>query len=970
MRKNRSNNGYIGKDRFTPYDGSMAPSNIHRPWSTQTTAVILNDYTMPTDGGGYGATASVTLTDGTLLNAYITDYTMGGTGYVANTNLFKVSGGGGPTAWGVVDSVTNATVNSMLLRRGVDSIVVTDPGSGYDFAPTLTFGSGVANSSITASISGNTLDVTAISSGTVLPRSLLSGTGVAENTIIADFGTGRGGTGTYTINNSQTLSSRSMTTSTTATAVATVADGRLTGISMTYAGLYAAVPVISYSGILARSPASAHAVMEKFTGYSSTPTVTFINPSSGSGSTAFGATASPLLVYDIASIGVSAGGQDYTSSPSVLIRGAENSTTTATASVSGGTISAITAVTGGVVFASVPEVIIGGWKDLPSVTAGEDKFVGTYAIYDGDNYVAFTAGRTYDVDWGDGTTGTFNTNATASKVYGSSVFQGITQNAVDGYKTVVITITPVSGGRLTTLNFNVRHASLPSNALFSTQWLNMKMAGNTLSGVAVTGVSKNIRHNYLESFEFVGSPGNLTTTTYLFDGLSSLKRFEGSELTANSTSTAFMFQNCSSLRYVSDLNTSKVTTMIGMFSGCRVLGKAPKMDTRLVTSMGSMFNNCNNLVEVPFYDTRSNTTMQSMFVGCVRLKQVPKFDTQKVNNFASTFSACRSLLSVPHFYTAKATAMNAMFSFCRSLKTIPEFDTSSCTNMTSMFSGCTSLTSVPLLNTSLVTSTSFMFDNCDALQSIPQFNTSRVTNMQAMFQSSGIKEIPVLDMREVTNTSAMFGDSQIVKVPQLIMPKNTNPGSMFLRCYNLREVGNLYMPEATFLQQIFDGCSSLEYPPEIVVKAYQRTSSPTNITHFNMFNACSALKRLPLFTTTVQTIGTALNYGSMFANCALISEVPEYDFLGATGSSNTSSLSSTFTGMHALTRIKARNFCQSFTLPNPNMMGATALNELYTNLAVVGAGGAGAKTLTVTGSLGVAGDNPGIATAKGWTITG
>lgn len=799
MRKNRSNNGYIGKDRFTPYDGSMAPSNVHRPWSTQNTTVIFNDYTMPTDGGGYGATASVTLTNGTLLGTYITDYTMGGTGYVAATNLFKVSNGGGPTAWGVVDLVTNATVNNMLLRRGVDSFIITDPGSGYDFAPTLSFGSGVASAIITASISGNTLDVTVVSSGTVIPRSLLSGTGVAANTIITDFGTGRGGTGTYTINNSQTLSSRSMTTSTTATAVATVADGKLTGISMTYAGLYAAVPIITYAGLIPTSQASAYAVMENFTGYSSTPTVTFINPSSGSGSTAFGATASPLIVYDIASIGVSAGGQNYTSSPSVLIQGAENSATTATASISGGTISEITAVTGGVLFASVPNVTIGGWKDLPSVTAGEDKFVGAYAIYDRDNYVAFRASQAYDVDWGDGTTGAFATNALASKIYSSSVFQGITQNAVDGYKTVIITITPQAGQRLTSLLFNNRHASL-SSASYSTQWLSMKMAGNTLNNISVSAAGKNIRHDYLESFEFVGSPGNLTTTTYLFDGLGSLKKFVGSELTANSTSTTFMFQNCSALLSVSDLNTSKVTEMAAMFSGCRVLGKAPAMDTKLVTGMGNMFNNCHNLVEVPFYDTRSNTSMQSMFTACLRLKQIPPFNTIKVNNFASTFSGCRSLLSVPHFNTVNATAMNGMFSFCRSLKTVPEFDTGSCTNMASMFSGCTSLVSVPLLNTSLVTSMSFMFESCDALQSIPQFNTSRVTNMQSMFQSSGIKEIPVLDMREVTSTNAMFSDSHIVKVPQMNMPKVNNPGSMFLRCYNLREVGNLYMPEATFLQ--------------------------------------------------------------------------------------------------------------------------------------------------------------------------
>jgi hypothetical protein len=46
-------------------------------------------------------------------------------------------------------------------------------------------------------------------------------------------------------------------------------------------------------------------------------------------------------------------------------------------------------------------------------------------------------------------------------------------------------------------------------------------------------------------------------------------------------------------------------------------------------------------------------------------------------------------------------------------------------------------------------------------------------------------------------------------------------------------------------------------------------------------------------------------------------------------------------------------------------LSATALNALYTSLpTVVG------QTLTVTGNYGVSGDDPSIATAKGWTVTG
>lgn len=973
MRKNRSNNGYIGKDRLTPYDGSMAPSNVNHFLSTQNTKLILNESTTPTDGGGFGATAAVGLTNGVLLGAYITDYTMGGTGYVINANRVMITGGGGPTAWGVVATVDapNNPVNSILLYRKLDSVVVTNGGEGYDLlAPVISISAGAFSASMTASISGNTLTVTAVSSGTVHPESRLSGTSVLSNTIITDFGTGRGGTGTYTINNSQSLSSRSMTTSTTATATGVVSGGRLTGINITYPGLYTTVPTISYAGVAFAVSAASYPVMQKFSGYTTNPTVTFLNPVSGSGSTAFGASASALVVYDIDTIDVSAGGQNYTSAPSVRIRGAEKSTTEATAIVSGGTVSQITAVTGGVLFASVPSVTIGGHKDLPPVTEGEDKFVGTYAIYDRDNYVAFIAGQTYDVDWGDGTTGTFNTNATASKVYDSSVFQGITQNTFDGYKTVVITITPVSGGRLTTLNFNVRHPSLSSSNLNS-QWLNMKLAGNTLSSITVSSSTRNIQHRLLESFEFVGSPGNITTTANLFSNSTSFKRFVGENLTKNCTNMSGMFTDCFCLQEVSDLNTSKATNMSSLFTRCFVLAKAPKMDTSSVTTMATMFSECYSLSEVPSYDMRSNTSCATMFSACRRLRAVPLFNTSKVTNMSQMFASCYALIAVPEFNTSSVTNMASMFNSCFSLRTCPHFDTSRVTDMSSMFSGCRSLMSVPLLDTAKVTTMSTMFSTCTSLQEVPEFNTSSVTTMTNMFNSSGVREIPRFNMREVTDVSSMFNGSDIMRVPQLDMPKVTNASSMFQNCNSLLQVGNLYLPECVTFSTMFSSCRTLEYPPLILNKKSHRSGAA----HSSMFNFMQTLRVLPpapLLDFTQQIIGSVSTIGSLCSSSHRVAEIPEYDFIGFTGSANATSFSSggPFSQMYGLSRIRARNFCQSFSLPNPNMMGATALNELYTNLAVVGASGAGAKTLTVTGSLGTAGDNPGIATAKGWTITG
>lgn len=63
----------------------------------------------------------------------------------------------------------------------------------------------LGGSSFTGSISGTTMTVTAISYGTIrVGQSII---GASTGTVVTAFGSGTGGTGTYTVNNSQTLSS-------------------------------------------------------------------------------------------------------------------------------------------------------------------------------------------------------------------------------------------------------------------------------------------------------------------------------------------------------------------------------------------------------------------------------------------------------------------------------------------------------------------------------------------------------------------------------------------------------------------------------------------------------------------------------------------------------------------------------------------------------------------------------------------
>lgn len=67
-----------------------------------------------------------------------------------------------------------------------------------------------AQASFTGAISGTTLTVSAVASGTIAVGQTLVGSGITAGTTINALGTGTGGTGTYTVSVSQTVASESM----------------------------------------------------------------------------------------------------------------------------------------------------------------------------------------------------------------------------------------------------------------------------------------------------------------------------------------------------------------------------------------------------------------------------------------------------------------------------------------------------------------------------------------------------------------------------------------------------------------------------------------------------------------------------------------------------------------------------------------------------------------------------------------
>ena len=159
-------------------------------------------------------------------------------------------------------------------------------------------------------------------------------------------------------------------------------------------------------------------------------------------------------------------------------------------------------------------------------------------------------------------------------------------------------------------------------------------------------------------------------------------------------STEFWFLNLKKLKKIeglTNLNTSKVTTMSGMFSGCSRLTSLDlsNFKTEKVQNMSSMFDECKKLTSLNLsnFNTEKVQNMSSMFSGCSSLTSLnlSNFNTENVQYMMKMFSGCQNLtsLDLSNFNTEDVKDMSYMFHGCNS--------TWACSESMGMFSGCTNL---------------------------------------------------------------------------------------------------------------------------------------------------------------------------------------------------------------------------------------------------------------------------------------
>jgi surface protein len=531
------------------------------------------------------------------------------------------------------------------------------------------------------------------------------------------------------------------------------------------------------------------------------------------------------------------------------------------------------------------------WIAMPSVTAGQQIFIGTFAVYDTDENLAVLSANTstgnYLVDWGNGTTSAHSSASTASKKFTRSDYAGLTSAVYENYKTLNITVTPVTGN-ITSMTLNVELAGVFFLlARRSRNWLDIRASLPNATTVTLNSTKT------LQQFELINS-NSLNNCDSMFSDCWGLKRAVIAD-TSKVTNFTRMFQNCYSLYELPQMNTINGGNFYGFALGCHSLKYISNLNLQNATTLGQAFESCYSLKTVPFLNAPQVTEMQQCFNNCYNLEYIPYLHTPLVTTFANTFLNCSSL------------------------KKIGKINTSSVTNMTSAFSGCFKLKTTPLLNTSNVTNFSNMFFNCTNLNYVAHFNTSSATDMSSMFRN----------------------------------------------CSNLKRAPNLNTSNVQFFNNMFFFCVSLEYVPNYNLEK--------GVNFSTMLYNCSNLKTwdvtyngptsgVTLATTAFQGLFAAAGSNSLMG-------LSFWNFLAATGASYANVFNTMFDSNHSLMYLGFTGISQNFTVAN-NWLGSTALNNLYTSLAVVGASGSGTKTITVSNCIGVANDNPNIAIEKGWTVTG
>ena len=350
------------------------------------------------------------------------------------------------------------------------------------------------------------------------------------------------------------------------------------------------------------------------------------------------------------------------------------------------------------------------------------------------------------------------------------------------------------------------------------------------------------------------------------------------------------------------------------------------------------------------------TTLVYLFYDCYALQSVSIKDTSKVTFFTYMHYNNYSLQKMPTYtFGSAGVSVHSMFYNCYSLReTYPVVITITVSSRCiAMFSGCISLKYIDLtINSNINYSMQEIFNNCVSLENIvfKQTGTGKVTDLNSAFQGTRIKESLAIDTSLCTSFANAFQNcDRLTNLYEYNYASATTLTSMLGSCNSLKYVPNFNITAScTNLSSMCLNCWALEKAP-----TFTNSSGVTNIS--SMLQYCISLTTIPSYVFGNVTSGNAKNFISYCDSLQVMANIS----FGSVYTTNSDFLTHCFSLKRMLMPLRF-----TFSVANAKM-SATALNEMYSILPTVTG-----QTVTVTGNYGVSGDDPTIATSKGWTVVG
>jgi hypothetical protein len=330
------------------------------------------------------------------------------------------------------------------------------------------------------------------------------------------------------------------------------------------------------------------------------------------------------------------------------------------------------------------------WLTLEDLDGSEEKIVGLYGVFSGDsNYLSFIINGSYTVNWGDGDVENYNSGDFATHKY---FFSGISNSTItiDGYKQVIVTITPQSGNNLNIVNFRVAHPIF-SGTSYSSTWLELKLYCPNLSPNSFyLADSNNLTHKYLKSIIFEGKDTYVNDMSSFFRLSNNLEYIKFPTIESSSYSSSF--DNCYSLKEIdADLKTTTFVSITNVFRNCFSLQKIPDSFLKKGAGIGSAnqpFFNCASVTDLDLSKLNLGPSSIISF-GLNNMRSI--IDPPNISFSGSTkpnfqfFSTGIQYLNDDYEVSSSLISLSNAFNGSHNLMVVPNINVSGITNFTNIF---------------------------------------------------------------------------------------------------------------------------------------------------------------------------------------------------------------------------------------------------------------------------------------------